>query len=151
MTRRTRRFPRLAIAIVAAGLMAPTSALGYTDLRSPDAVDAAIQAQKAQQEESSRPAGRVDLRSPDAVDAAIQAQRAQQHESSRPAGPVDLRSPDAVDTRFAQTPEPATIVKSRGFDWGDAGIGAGAVLGLLLIALSLMFTVVHHRNRTATV
>jgi hypothetical protein len=53
-----------------------------------------------------------------------------------------------------QIPAPTVQVRdlpSGGFDWGDAGIGAGAVLGLLLIGLSVTFTVVHRRNRTATV
>ena len=123
MTRRTRRFPRLAIAAVAVGLMAPTSALGYTDYRSPDAVDGATQVQ--------------------------QSHKAEPSSTSRP---VDLRSPDAVDPRFVQTAEPTIVTASSGgFDWGDAGIGAGAILGLLLIGLSVMFTVVHHRNRTAAV
>ena len=151
MTRRTRRFPRLAIAVVVVGLMAPASALALpSDYRSADAVDAGIQAQQSQSSEQT-PQGPVDYRSPDAVDAGIQAQQSQSSEQTSQ-GPVDLRSPDAVDTRFVPTAEP-TIVhsSSRGFDWGDAGIGAGLILGLLLIGLAVMFSVVHHRNRTATV
>ena len=145
MTRRTRRFPRLAVAIVAVGLMAPASALAYpTDYRSPDGVDGASQAQQSP--------GPVDLRSPDAVDGATQVQQSQQAEQSPTSRPVDLRSPDAVDPRFVQTTEPTIVASdSGGFDWGDAGIGAGVLLGLLLIGLSVMFTVVHHRNRTAAV
>lgn len=160
MTRRTRRFPRLAIAIVAVGLVAPTSALGYTDYRSPDAIDSAIQAQS----EPAQPSGPVDLRSPDAVDSGIQAQKAEQMQSQlreleaqrEAPGYVDHRSPDAQDTSFVRSPapkvtEPTIAASSGGFDWGDAGIGAGAVLGLLLIGLSVAFTVVHRRNHTATV
>ena len=124
-----------AIAVVA--LAAPAAALsrtestGYRDLRSPDAVDAAVQAQRAQAAEYTRH---------------LEAQRAKP-------GYVDLRSPDARDAgtvRPASTPslEPTRSVQSGGFDWGDAGIGAGALLGLLMIALSVMFTVVHRRNHT---
>jgi len=139
MTRKTRRFPRLAIAIAVVALAAPASAAGYTDTP-----------------------GQIDHRSPDAVDTARQVEEARQAQQNaaqisnlddrrEAPGYVDHRSPDAADTRFVQTAEPATIVASGGFDWGDAGIGAGAVLGLLLIGLSVTFTVVHRRNRTATV
>jgi hypothetical protein len=135
MTRRTRRFPRLAIAIVAVGLAAPATSLGYVDHRSPDAIDSGIQAQKAEQMQNQ-------LRK-------LEAQR-------EAPGYVDNRSPDAQDNSFVRSPapkitEPTISASSGGFDWGDAGIGAGAVLGLLLIGLSVAFTVVHHRNRTATV
>ena len=150
MTRRTRRFPRLAVAIVAVGLMAPASALAYpTDYRSADAIDSGMQ---AQQSEPTQPSGPVDLRSPDAVDGATQAQQSQPAEQSPAFRPVDLRSPDAVDPRFVQATEPTIVASdSGGFDWGDAGIGAGVILGLFLIGLSVLFTVVHHRNRTAAV
>jgi hypothetical protein len=135
MTRRTRRFPRLAIAIVAVGLAAPATSLGYVDHRSPDAIDSGIQAQKAEQMQNQ-------LRK-------LEAQR-------EAPGYVDNRSPDAQDNSFVRSPapkitEPTISASSGGFDWGDAGIGAGAVLGLLLIGLSVAFTVVHRRNRTATV
>jgi hypothetical protein len=157
MTRRTRRFPRLAVAIVAVGLVAPTSALGYTgDVGSPDTTDDSTQAQQN--------SGYVDHRSPDAIDAGIQAQKAEQMqnqlrklEAQREApGYVDHRSPDAQDNSFVRSPapkvsEPTISASSGGFDWGDAGIGAGAALGLLLIGLSVTFTVVHRRNRAATV
>ena len=135
MTRKTRRFPRLAIAIVAVGLAAPATSLGYVDHRSPDAIDSGIQAEKAEQMQNQ-------LRQ-------LEAQRSQP-------GYVDNRSPDAQDTNFVRSPaptvaEPTIIASSGGFDWGDAGIGAGAFLGLLLIGLSVTFTVVHRRNHTATV
>ena len=71
-------------------------------------------------------------------------------------GYVDHRSPDAQDNSFVRSPapkvaEPTIVASSSGFDWGDAGIGAGAALGLLLIGLSVVFTVTHHRNRAAAV
>jgi hypothetical protein len=61
---------------------------------------------------------------------------------------VDLRSPDAKDAgSMADTSSPTPSVQAPGFDWGDAGIGAGSALGLLLIILSGMFAVVHRRSR----
>lgn len=63
-------------------------------------------------------------------------------------GSVDLRSPDARETgQVEQRPvSPPEITDTTGFDWGDAGIGAGSVLGLLLISLSVMFGVMHRRR-----
>jgi hypothetical protein len=135
MTRRTRRFPRLALAVVAVGLAAPATSLGYVDHRSPDAIDSGVQAQKAEQMQN-------ELRK-------LEAQRAEP-------GYVDHRSPDAQDTNFVRSPapkvaEPTISASSGDFDWGDAGIGAGAALGLLLIGMSVAFTVVHRRNHTAAV
>ena len=81
----------------------------------------------------------VDFRSPDSRAAAIEA---------RSQDPVDLRSPDARDA--GQVTQSTSIApeagESQGFDWGDAAIGAGSVLGLLLIGLSAAFAVVHRRR-----
>jgi opacity protein-like surface antigen len=71
-----------------------------------------------------------DLRSPDARDAGTAAAV----RSAR----VDLRSPDARDaargvstgTVSAPTVE---VVSDNGFDWSSAAIGAGAILGLILV------------------
>jgi hypothetical protein len=68
----------------------------------------------------------------------------------------DLRSPDARDTasgRGTFTVPRVTVVKvaqpsqftSGGFDWGDAGIGAGGVLALVLIAVGGSLVVTHRR------
>ena len=83
------------------------------------------------------------------------------------AGAIDRRSPDArdvADGRGAWNSPPVTIVKvpqpapsSGGLDWGDAGIGAGAVVGLMLLALGSALASVHRRHggrepkRSATV
>jgi hypothetical protein len=84
------------------------------------------------------------LRSPDATDAGIKALQEQPSYQ-------DLRSPDAKDAgQVSERPPAPEISKSQSFDWGDAGIGAGTVLGLVLITMSVMFAVVHRRNRTAT-
>jgi hypothetical protein len=70
----------------------------------------------------------LDLRSPDARDAA------------RSVTVIDLRSPDARDTSGAQTYEPGVVpatqvvhVPATGFQWGDAGIGAARMLGLIAL------------------
>jgi hypothetical protein len=91
-----------------------------------------------------------DLRSPDARDAALAAE-AQRGQPSQ-----DLRSPDARDAADGRgtfnAPE-VTVVKvtkespaSGGFDWGDAGIGAGGLLGLVLLGLGGTFMVLHRRQ-----
>jgi hypothetical protein len=84
---------------------APTVLL---DGRSPDTLDAADAAQLQI----------VDGRSPDTVDAA-QAQI------------VDGRSPDTVDA--AVNPQPLVLGAVSGFDWGDAGVGAGLATALLSV------------------
>lgn len=104
---------------------------------------------------AARPWEGVDHQSPDAVDAAILAQEAQRNhkriqslDARRQApGYVDHRSPDASDTGFVSSPAPLVVEDSPGFSWGDAGIGAGTVLGLVLVALSVMVSVTHRRNR----
>lgn len=89
-----------------------------------------------------------DLRSPDAVDAA---QVAAAHNTQ------DLRSPDVQDTAARRGPfnsPSVTVVKvaepsqttGRGFDWGDAGIGAGGVLALVLVAVGGSLMVTHRRR-----
>jgi hypothetical protein len=80
-----------------------------------------------------------DLRSPDARDAA--------------SGPVqDLRTPDTRDlaTRGAiqqrSVPAPRVVeVSPGGFDWGDAGVGAGGALGLVLIVTGTGAALVRRR------
>ena len=50
---------------------------------------------------------------------------------------VDGRSPDTRDAAAVLTP--AVLVQPGGFDWGDAGIGAGFGSGLLLAASALLW------------
>jgi hypothetical protein len=92
-----------------------------------------------------------DLRTPDAIDAA-------QPKTAAPA--VDMRTPDAKDLgqgRGTFSAPDFTVVRvvdpqptGTGFDWGDAGIGAGGLLGLVLIALGGTAAVAHHRHRPRT-
>jgi hypothetical protein len=80
-----------------------------------------------------------DLRSPDARDAA--------------SGPVqDLRSPDTRDVAIRgaiqqrSIPAPRIVEMSPGgFDWGDAGVGAGGALGLVLIVTGTGAALVRRR------
>ena len=69
---------------------------------------------------------------------------------------VDSRTPDSRDAASGRGPWTAprvTVVKvsppapsSTGLDWGDAGIGAGAVVGLMLLALGSGLAIVHRRQ-----
>ena len=68
---------------------------------------------------------------------------------------VDLRSPDTRDVangrgpQFVQTPLVhivATGSSAHGFDWGDAGIGAGGAIALVLLALGSAMLVTHRRG-----
>lgn len=43
-------------------------------------------------------------------------------------------------------PQTVTVVKSSGFDWGDAGIGAGAVVAVALAGLGARMTIGHRRQ-----
>jgi hypothetical protein len=82
------------------------------------------------------------------------------------AGPyIDLRSPDAKDAAAATpqtsslagttdatrtpTPAPATSKADDGFDWGSAGIGAGASFALILLASGGVAVTQRSRTRLA--
>jgi hypothetical protein len=111
---------------------APTIADG----RSPDTRDAAANAHQPTQITT-------DGRSPDTLDAAATAQQAAQI-------PTDGRSPDTLDA--AADPEPVAFTQPRGFDWGDAGIGAsfaGALLTVLLGA-GVLWSRLHGRRHVQT-
>ncbi len=114
-------------AAVAIALCAAAPAVARTqDLRSPDAVEAG-EAKVPQIQ---------DYRAPDAVN---------------PVEPTtDLRSPD---NRFGQpTGGPAAArvriveVPSRGFGWGDAGIGAAAMLAVVMLAVGAGMAAMHLRR-----
>ena len=123
------------VAAVALALAAPGAAAAGQDLRAPDAVDGHRTAPAVPSQ---------DLRSPDAVDG---------HRAA-PAAKVDRVSPDA---RYG-VPEPGapsvvTIRQTRvveaprsGFEWGDAAIGGGAMLALVLAATGIVLTVRPRRS-----
>jgi hypothetical protein len=104
------------------------------DLRSPDA------------RESARAVTTIDLRSPDARDAA----RASDVANS--AVIRDARSPDARDTSGMSTFRPGTVTTTASagpatsFDWGDAGIGAAAMFGLVAVAAGTLLVLSGRRR-----
>jgi len=133
------RFARtIGLGMTIAALGASTAGAMPADLRTPDAIDAG-QPQTTTQYTPS------DVRSPDAVSA-----------GQKPTGPVvDMRTPDAKDHgegRGTFSAPDVTVVKvvdpvptSTGFDWGDAGIGAGGLLGLILLGLGGTAAVAHRK------
>ena len=76
-----------------------------------------------------------------------------------PAPAQDLRSPDTRDAAAGRGTwsvpdvtvvtlrEPAPTVE-RGMDWGDAGIGAGTVFGVIVVGLVGATAVVSRRRRS---
>jgi hypothetical protein len=133
------RFARtIGLGITVAALGTSTAGAQPIDLPMHDAIAAGQQA-TSQYTPS-------DVRSPHAVSTA-----------QKPSGPVvDMRTPDAKDHgkgRGTFSVPDVTVVKlvdtaptSTGFDWGDAGIGAGGLLGLVLIALGTTAAVAHRRH-----
>jgi hypothetical protein len=63
--------------------------------------------------------------------------------SARPIVNPPQRTPA---TQIATLPTQATGAQSNGFDWGDAGIGAGAVALLVLGSFAARLTVAHRRR-----
>jgi hypothetical protein len=131
------RFTRSAsIALAVTTLGASTAGAQPADFRTPDAIDAGTPVVQTMN----------DLRTPDAVDAGTPA--------TTTAG-TDLRTPDAVDHGLGRgtfnAPD-VTVVKvvdplpTTAFDWGDAGIGAGGLLGLILVGLGGTLVVSHRRH-----
>ena len=107
----TRRITRsAALGLTLAALAAPTAVAVPADLRSPDARDAAATG------ESATGGPRQDMRSPDARDHA--------------AGRGTFSAPDVTVVKVSE-PSPT----AGGLDWADAGIGAGGMLGLVLVGV----------------
>jgi transposase len=121
----------IAIAFVVSVALAPVAA-AQQDLRMPDTRDAAMQAEQRQ-----------DLRMPDTRDAAMQAERRQ-----------DLRMPDTRDWAAGRGPDTAPVVEfvqvrePHRFDWADAGLGAAAGIGLVLIGAGTAMTAARLRRRS---
>jgi hypothetical protein len=141
---RSRLTCTIGLGMTIAALGASTAGAQPIDLRTPDAIDAG----QPQTTTQYRPS---DLRSPDAVSAG-------RPKTTEPV--VDMRTPDAKDHgegRGTFSAPDVTVVKvvdpqptNTGFDWGDAGIGAGGLLGLALIALGGTAAIAHHRQRPRT-
>lgn len=54
--------------------------------------------------------------------------------------------PPVGSAAYAPQPQPVKTVQSGGFDFGDAAIGAGATLGLLVLAGGGTFAMTRMRN-----
>jgi hypothetical protein len=133
------------LGLALAALAASTASAKTVDLRS--------QAGTSSLAGTTSAAPRQDLRSADARDAARSAEARQGQPRQ------DLRSPDTRDRAESRgtfrAPE-VTVVKvtepappSAGIDWGDAGIGAGGMLGVILLALGSSLAVVHRKQTAA--
>lgn len=107
----------VALGLTFAALAASTAAARPADLRSPDTRDAAPTAQVRQ-----------DLRSPDVRDAA--------------AGRGTFNAPEVTVVKL---PRPAPVADDA-IDWGAAGIGAGSLLGLIVLGAGGAAAVVHRRH-----
>ena len=128
------RLTRTATIAMAIAAFAAPSAVAQTDV-SPSTPAVAGQMQQH-------------LRSPDAIDAATPAP------TTTPLD--DKRSPDARDAGEGREPSnsPEVVVVKltdvapapSGFDWADAAIGAGALLGLILLTVGGALVVVHRRH-----
>ena len=85
----------------------------------------------------------TDLRTPDSRDA-------HRFVVVAPSPAVDLRSPDAADLASGRGTggQPVVTIASPqgGFDWGDAGIGAGGALALVLLGLGVVLMTSHRRR-----
>jgi hypothetical protein len=84
---------------------------------------------------------------PHAREAANPAARAIQAQAARVAHQLAAR--DALAGRATPSPPPpltVTVFQPNGFDWGDAGIGAGATLGLTLILLGSTLYLTHRHT-----
>ena len=139
---KTRRITHLATLTLTIAAAAAPTAMGYAAPPQADAADGGQQPSITQNQVS-----------PDARDAAG---------TASPAGApdtLDERSPDAQDAAdgrgtwqapnvtVVRVPQVESVPSSTGLDWGDAGIGAGAMLGLTLVGLGGTLTVVHRRHR----
>jgi hypothetical protein len=130
-----RHFTTFGAAVVLACALSQSAFAGVADLRSPDTRDVASSAQ---------PTATADLRSPDSRD--------QHRFVPAPVASVvvDRRSPDTADLASGRvvTREPVVSISSPqgGFDWGDAGIGAGGAIAIVLLGLGAALMVTHRRR-----
>jgi hypothetical protein len=88
---------------------------------------------------------------PHSRDAANPPVRAIQAQGARVARELATRDARTSGEIVNPTPPPTvTVFQPNGFDWGDAGIGAGATLGLILILLgSTLYRTHRHTARVS--
>jgi hypothetical protein len=138
---RSRFTGTIGLGITIAALGASTAGAEPYDARTPDAI-AAGQETTAQYSPN-------DVRTPDTVSAS-------KPSTTEPV--ADMRTPDARDHgqgRGTFSAPEVTVVKvadptpsGSGFDWADAGIVAGGLLGLILLALGGTAAVAHRKATT---
>jgi hypothetical protein len=123
---------RVGLVLTAAAIAAPAAyADGAVIVQSPDSVDrnAVVKAAPAI------------VQSPDS---------AELNRVARLGVVVDKRSPDAIDAADSRPVTVQPVIRrvsaSGGMDWGDAAIGAGATLGLVLLATGGALTVSRRRH-----
>ena len=109
----------LVLASALAALVAPTASARPADAQPAGTQPSAVQAHSKQ-----------DLRSPDTRDQAM--------------GRGTFSAPEVTVVKMTEPAPP-----SSGLDWGDAGVGAGGMLGLILLALGSVLAIVHHRRSVA--
>ena len=109
-----------ALAVVIGALAAPTVSARVPDLQNADNRRAVATEQ------------RKDLRSADAADAA--------------AGRGTFSAPEVVVVKVRE-PQPEPV--ADGIDWNDAGLGAGAFVGLSLVLVGGGVLIVHRRHAHA--
>ncbi len=115
----TRRIYRTTIAIALAGaLVAPAASVADDHW-----------AWTSSRPDATPAEARQDLRSPDTRDAAI--------------GRGTWSVPDVTVVKL---PQPVPVAE-RGIDWGDAGIGAGTLFGVIVVGLGGAMAVMHRRRR----
>jgi len=130
MSRKTLKTIATLAAVLATTAVVPATSAANTDLRSPDARDAAAAVPATSSTGS-------DLRSPDARDAArvVVVSNGQ-----------DLRSPDGRDAaRPSSTPVPSTT-PDNGTDWGQIGMITGAMV-LALGGAGAVFYITRRRGQ----
>jgi len=123
---------RVGLVLAAAAIAAPAAyADGPVVVQSPDSVERNADVKAAP----------AIVQPPDSVD---------RNRVSGPSEVVDKRTPDAKD---AADPRPVvvqpvirTVSAADGMDWRDAAIGAGAALGLVLLATGGALTVSRRRH-----
>jgi hypothetical protein len=123
-----------AASLVAGSLFAASAAAGPADLRAPDNQTAAPAVTQV---------APTDLRSPDTQDLTRAA-------PATPIPKVDLRSPDAVDAANPAVQVVQSGGSSSGFDWGDAGIGAGGLAAVVLLVLGGTMMATRRRHSVKT-
>jgi hypothetical protein len=154
----THRIGILAAATVLGAFLAPVAGASSKDGRSPDTKDAATLAhaqvvppadgRSADTKDAAFVAQStvtgLDLRSPDTKEAAATAHATRSG--------VDLRSPDTRDAAVAAHAAPApsvVVVGDSGFDWVDAGIGAGGGIAIALLAAGALVLLRSSRGKLA--